>query len=102
LAGAPFEVPTILSPRLALLEEEGFLGPLLDRIDMHIQVAAVRKDDLLGKGVGEASCEIRKRVNGARKIQLKRFQKANLFSNAQMGHRDMEKFSLPQPEAKRS
>ncbi|TET45220.1 ATP-binding protein, partial [Candidatus Aerophobetes bacterium] len=75
-------------------------GPLLDRIDMHIQVAALRKDDLLGKGVGEASCEIRKRVNGARKIQLKRFQKANLFSNAQMGHRDMEKFSLPQPEAK--
>jgi len=52
LAGAPFEVPTILSPRLALLEEAGFLGPLLDRIDMQIQVAAVRKEDLLGKGVG--------------------------------------------------
>ncbi len=75
-------------------------GPLLDRIDMHIQVAALRKDDLLGKGVGEASCEITKRVNGARKIQLKRFQKANFFSNAQMGHRDMEKFSYPEPEAK--
>ena len=75
-------------------------GPLLDRIDMHIQVAALRKDDLLGKGVGEASCEITKRVNGARKIQLKRFQKANFFSNAHMGHRDMEKFSHPEPEAK--
>jgi len=75
-------------------------GPLLDRIDMHIQVAAVRKEDLLGKGVGESSCKIRKRVNGARKIQLKRFRKANLFSNAQMSHRDIEKFSLPQPEAK--
>jgi len=75
-------------------------GPLLDRIDMHIQVAAVRKEDLLGKGVGESSSKISKRVNGARKIQLKRFQGTYLFSNAQMSHRDIEKFSLPQPEAK--
>ncbi len=75
-------------------------GPLLDRIDMHIQVAAVRKEDLLGKGVGESSLKIKERVNEARKIQLKRFQGAHLFSNAQMSHRDIEKFSLPQPEAK--
>ena len=75
-------------------------GPLLDRIDMHIQVAAVRKEDLLGKGVGEPSLKIKSRVNGARKTQLRRFQGTHLFSNAHMSHRDVEKFCLPQPEAK--
>ena len=75
-------------------------GPLLDRIDMHIQVAAVRRDDLLGKDPGELSLKVRERTNRARSVQLKRFQGSCVFSNAHMSHRDVERFCVPEVEAK--
>jgi len=67
-------------------------GPLLDRIDIHIQVAGVRKEDLLGKGVGESSAKIKERVNKARNIQLERFKKMSLYCNAQMNPKHIRKF----------
>lgn len=60
-------------------------GPLLDRIDLHIEVAPVPFDDLSDKEAGESSAEIRKRVTAARKIQQQRFQKfSSVHYNAQM------------------
>jgi magnesium chelatase family protein len=59
-------------------------GPLLDRIDIHVEVPSVQWRDLTGIADGEPSETIRKRVNEARKIQLARFGKAGLFCNAQM------------------
>lgn len=67
-------------------------GPLLDRIDIHIQLAAVGREELLGKEVGEPSAKIKERVDKARNIQLKRFEKVNLHSNAQMNPRHIRKF----------
>lgn len=67
-------------------------GPLLDRIDIHIQVAAVKKEDLLGKGAGEPSAKIKERVNKARDIQLKRFKGTSIYSNAQMSQKYIKKF----------
>ncbi len=60
-------------------------GPLMDRIDIHIDVPAVKFDELRGRGVpaGEPSAEVRKRVIGARDIQLKRFN-GTAFSNSAM------------------
>jgi magnesium chelatase family protein len=59
-------------------------GPLLDRIDLHIEVPAVPYKDLGGIPDGEYSKDIRARVNKARQIQLKRFKDEAIFCNAQM------------------
>ena len=59
-------------------------GPLLDRIDLHIEVPAVSYKDLGGIPDGEYSKDIRERVNKARQIQLKRFKNESIFCNAQM------------------
>ena len=59
-------------------------GPLLDRIDIHIEVPAVEWKELTEVADGESSMKIRERVNNARKIQLKRFSRTSIFCNAQM------------------
>ncbi len=48
-------------------------GPLLDRIDLHIEVPAVKYKELASKAQGESSHQIRERVVAAREIQMKRF-----------------------------
>lgn len=58
-------------------------GPLLDRIDIHIEVDSVEFDDMK-KGDGEKSSEVKKRVDKARDIQQQRFKGQNIYSNSQM------------------
>lgn len=57
-------------------------GPLLDRIDIHVEVPAVEYEDLSSTQKGEPSSEIRKRVNRAREIQLKRYEGTKITCNA--------------------
>jgi magnesium chelatase family protein len=59
-------------------------GPLLDRIDIHIEVPAVKYADLAAKPPGEGSQEIRERVTAARNVQQERFKDQKIYSNAQM------------------
>lgn len=60
-------------------------GPLLDRIDLHVEVTPVNFNELSSERLSEKSESIRKRVTEARDIQLKRFEnKADVFCNAQM------------------
>lgn len=60
-------------------------GPVLDRIDIHIPVAAVEYKHLRGEGYSEEpSSAIRQRVNRARKIQLERYREDGIYSNAQL------------------
>lgn len=67
-------------------------GPLLDRIDLHIEVNKVSYDELSGKSKGESSKEIRKRVVKAREIQSQRFIGVKgVYSNAQMNTRMVRK-----------
>jgi magnesium chelatase family protein len=69
-------------------------GPLLDRIDIHIDVPAVNFKELRGKGVpvGESSETIRARVINAREIQLKRFAGDGVFSNSAMSPTQIRQF----------
>ncbi len=68
-------------------------GPLLDRIDIHIEVPAVKYKELSSTAKGESSEEIRKRVVNARKIQQQRFEnKDYIFNNADMGTREVREF----------
>jgi magnesium chelatase family protein len=64
-------------------------GPLLDRIDIHIEVPAVKYKDLTDRIARESSAAIRERVNRARQVQLERFAGMTFFCNAQMGARDL-------------
>lgn len=57
-------------------------GPLLDRIDLHIEVAPVEFADLASKNKEESSADIRKRVIAARKIQSERFKGTSITCNA--------------------
>ena len=67
-------------------------GPLLDRIDIQVEVPAVKFQDIVSKAEGESSASIRERVERARTIQLGRFQERPIFANAQMGPRDVKAF----------
>ncbi|MFZ0889205.1 MAG: YifB family Mg chelatase-like AAA ATPase [Candidatus Binataceae bacterium] len=67
-------------------------GPLLDRIDIHIEVPAVKYAELSDKGAGENSDAIRERVNRARQLQLARFAGRQFYCNAQMTPRDLRAF----------
>ncbi len=69
-------------------------GPLMDRIDIHIDVPAVKFNELRGRGVpqGEGSGEIRDRVMRAREVQLARFNGDGVFSNSAMSPAQIRKF----------
>lgn len=73
-------------------------GPLLDRIDIHIEVTPVPFDELSEERKGESSVEIRKRVIAARDIQTKRFiQQSGIHYNAQMGVKQIREFCKLDP-----
>lgn len=59
-------------------------GPLLDRMDIHIEVSPVSFDNLSSKAKLEPSCKIRERVNRAREIQKERLKSVGLLSNSQI------------------
>ena len=65
-------------------------GPLLDRIDIHIEVPAVQYRDIAGNQTGEPSADIRARVQTARKVQQTRFGKSKASCNARMGTRQLK------------
>jgi magnesium chelatase family protein len=67
-------------------------GPLLDRIDIHIEVPPARYSEIAGDGTSEPSEAIRERVRGARETQQERFrEQAGIFTNSQMSSRQMRK-----------
>lgn len=84
LASSPAEMQRYLSK---------ISGPLLDRIDIHIEVTPVPFDKLSDERKTESSVEIRKRVTAAREIQSERFKDfENIHYNAQMNVKQIRKF----------
>ena len=67
-------------------------GPFLDRIDIFIEVPRLTKEELMGKPTGEPSAMIRARVERAREVQRERFAGTAIFTNAQMGVKEIERF----------
>ncbi len=76
-------------------------GPLLDRIDIHIDMPAVKYRELRQDAGGESSEQIRSRVVRARERQLGRFQGEKIYSNAQMSSRQLRKYCDISPECER-
>jgi len=76
-------------------------GPLLDRIDIHIEVPTIRYQELTSLAKGEPSAAIRERVVVARAIQQERFKKRkNLHANAGMGSKDLQTYCNLDDEAR--
>lgn len=67
-------------------------GPLLDRIDIHIEVPRLTQDELQGPTTGESSKTIRERVQRAREIQQRRFEGSPIFVNGAMNARQTRMF----------
>ena len=75
-------------------------GPLMDRIDIHIDVPAVPFRDLMDHQSSETSSAVRKRVVAAREIQMNRFKGKGIYANAQMGNRDIRTYCKIAPESR--
>ena len=76
-------------------------GPLLDRIDIHIEVPAVQYRELRAPAASEGSTEIRARVLAARDRQHQRFAGERIYTNAQMQTRQIRTYCELSPEAER-
>jgi magnesium chelatase family protein len=74
-------------------------GPLLDRIDVHVEVPRVEYEKLTGVGAPESSGDIRIRVQKAREIQLARFAGTRMTSNAEMGPKEVRTYCPIEPAA---
>lgn len=67
-------------------------GPLLDRIDLHVEVDGVSYEQLSDTTTSEESVVVKRRVNEARNIQTKRFEHSDIHCNAQMNNPQMKNF----------
>jgi len=67
-------------------------GPLMDRIDIHVEVPRVDYEKLAGKTLGEPSAAVRARVEAARKRQQARFTGTGLHANADMGPKEVRQY----------
>ncbi len=67
-------------------------GPLLDRIDIQVEVPNVDYDDLSSTTKGETSAEVKKRVNKARMVQLERYKDLSIYSNSQLDAGMLQKY----------
>lgn len=69
-------------------------GPLLDRIDLHIEVSKVRYDDLTNKRVSEDSKSVAERIQKARQLQVDRYAKDGITCNAQLNGEVFNKYCV--------
>lgn len=76
-------------------------GPLLDRIDLQVEVDSVSYDDLRSKIKAESSKDIKKRVEAAREIQRERFKGSKIFTNSEMTNSMLEEYCAISKESER-
>ncbi|NTV40653.1 MAG: YifB family Mg chelatase-like AAA ATPase [Candidatus Moranbacteria bacterium] len=82
----------ICTPAQIVRYKQKISGPILDRIDLHIEVPRLSFDKLEEKNRGESSLDIRNRVESARKIQAKRFQNLKIITNSEMSADQIKTF----------
>lgn len=76
-------------------------GPLMDRIDIQLEMPEVGYAELTEKASGEPSAVIRARVNAARKIQRERFRDEGIYMNAQMHSAQIKKYCSPDSQSEK-
>lgn len=100
LAGHPGKA-CLCSPAQIQRYRNRISGPLLDRMDIHLEMPALPLQELTGDGGSEPSAAIRARVERARAIQRERFhEEPAVFCNGQMRHRHLRRFCRPAAEGR--
>lgn len=86
--------PCVCGQRDILRYQRRISGPIIDRIDLHLEVPQVDHEKLSDdKRVGESSKIIKERIDKARKIQKERFEGKNILTNSEMGVRDLKQLA---------
>jgi magnesium chelatase family protein len=85
----------ICSPFQILNYKKKISGPIIDRIDLHIEVPRIKFEKLTSSGSGENSLAIKKRVEQARKIQKERLKDTPFITNSEMSSEAVKKFCEP-------
>ncbi len=89
----------------SLRDAENYLsrlsGPIMDRIDIHIQVPSLKYSEIDNSKPEESSSEIRKRVNDARKIQIERYKQYGIYCNAHLKGAMIREFCKVDSEGRR-
>lgn len=91
----------ICSPIQIMRYQKKISGPLLDRIDIHIEVPRLKYDKLTSKKIAEESKNVKKRVQAARDIQAKRFEKSKTKANSEISAREIKEFCKLDGEAEK-
>ena len=91
--------PCTCSPKAVERYQSRISGPLLERIDLHIQVLPVEFQQLSGKNTGESSAQIRQRVNRARQLQVQRYADLGYACNADIPSSQLEEICMATHEA---
>ena len=89
--GSPNKICTC-SPAMIAKYKARISGPLLDRIDIQVEVDSVKYDELTDDQVSESSEVVRARVNRTRLIQKERFKNDGILTNSDMGERQLKKY----------
>ena len=76
-------------------------GPLLDRIDIHMEVPRVKYEKLADASKAETSENVKKRIEAARIVQNKRFAKTKIKTNSEMSSREVREYCKLEPEAEK-
>lgn len=93
--------PCTCLPMAVLKYQKRMSGPILDRIDLHVNVPFVEVEKLRQASPATASSLVRERVKQARKIQEERLSEENIYSNAEMKNKQIKKFCQLSPDADR-
>jgi magnesium chelatase family protein len=88
------------TPGMILKYKKRLSGPILDRIDLHIELSTIEDEKLLSQETLESSEKIRKRVINAHKRQKERFKNEKIKTNSEMRPNDIKKFCCLTKEAK--
>ena len=86
------EIKCTCSPSQILRYRQKISGPILDRIDLHVDVPRLNFKELSQEKINESSKQIRERVKRAREIQKERFKDRNILTNAEMGIKEIKEF----------
>jgi len=86
-------------PGAILRYKKRLSGPLLDRIDLHIDVPPVEEDKLISSNLSESSETVRIRITRAREIQKRRFFHHRIKTNGEMNNKNIKELCRLTPEA---
>ena len=95
--GDPIRSCSCSAPTIARYQKK-ISGPLLDRIDIHVEAPRVEFEKLSDRRASEASSAIRNRVSAAREVQVARFNELDVLTNADMGPAELERFVTLDPQ----